>query len=62
MQINKKYLKSKTLWMAVVIALLPTFPEVQEFMKDDPEAVGYIIAGVMGFMRSITKDSLWGNE
>lgn len=62
MQINKKYLKSKTLYAALLVALVPLFPEAEAFIKENPDMVMYAMAGIFGALRVVTKDSLWGNS
>lgn len=52
---NKAALKSKTLWVSLVIALAPLFPEVQEVIKHNPEAAGAIVGVAVAFLRLITK-------
>lgn len=60
--INKKYLKSKTLWVALLVALVPIFPEAEQFVKENSDMVLYVIAGVFALLRAVTKDPLFGNE
>lgn len=58
MKFDKSYVKSKTLWVALIVALSGFFPEVQELVKDDPEYVGIFIGGVFTFLRVISKGKI----
>lgn len=62
MQVNKKYLKSKTLWMALIVAILPVFPDAQEIIKEHTDVFLYAISGLFAGLRMVTKDPIWGNE
>lgn len=55
MKFDKSYIRSKTLWVALIVALSGFFPEVQELVKENPEYVGMAIGGVFGFLRFITR-------
>lgn len=52
---NKTYLKSKTLWVSLIVSIAPLFPEVQEILKDDPEIVGVSIGVIFTILRLLTK-------
>ena len=54
----KKPWQSKTLWMALIVAIVPFFPAAQEFVKANPEMVGLILGGVFGLLRFITKGKI----
>lgn len=58
MTVDKSYLKSKTLWAALLMAVLPIFPQIQEIMKDNPELVGMFITAVFGGLRVISKGKI----
>ena len=58
MKFDKSYVKSKTLWVALIVALSGFFPEVQELVKDDPEYVTIFIGGVFTFLRVISKGKI----
>lgn len=62
MKINKKYLKSKTLYAALLVAILPIFPEAYEAVKENPDISLYAISAIFAGLRFVTKDPLWGNE
>lgn len=58
MNIDKSYIKSKTLWSAVALAVLPIFPEVQSFIKEKPELCAQVVAGIFFVLRIVTKGKL----
>jgi len=58
MNFNKSYLKSKTLYVSLIVALLPLFPEVQDQIKDNPEYIGMIVGTIFGFLRVVTKGKI----
>ena len=58
MNFNKSYLKSKTLYVSLIVALLPLFPEVQDQIKDNPEYIGIIVGTIFSFLRVITKGKI----
>lgn len=58
MQVNKSYLKSKTLYVSLIVAILPLFPDIQEVMKHNPEYLGMILGTVFGFLRFISKGKI----
>ena len=55
---NKSYLRSKTLWVALVTALVPLFPDVEEVIKSNPQIIVAVISGVFSVLRLITKTKL----
>lgn len=58
MEINKGYLESKTLWVALITALVPLFPEVEEVIKSNPQVVLVVVSGVFSVLRLITSKKL----
>lgn len=54
MKVNKSYFKSKTLWVSLIVAVAPFFPEAQELIAAKPEMVGAVVGAVFGFLRIIT--------
>lgn len=58
MNFNKSYLKSKTLYVSLIVALLPLFPEVQDQIKDNPEYIGIIVGTIFSFLRIVTKGKI----
>lgn len=58
MNFNKSYLKSKTLYVSLIVALLPLFPEVQDQIKDNPEYIGIIVGTIFSFLRVVTKGKI----
>lgn len=54
MKVNKSLLTSKTFWFGVVTALAPLFPDVTEFMTDNPEVVAGAWGLVAIILRSVT--------
>ena len=55
---QKSPLKSKTLWMALIVAILGFIPPVAEFIKSNPEAFAAIVGGLFTLLRIITKDKI----
>lgn len=51
MKINKSYLKSKTLWVSLFMALAPLFPSVQEFITANPSVTGMVVGSIFGLLR-----------
>ena len=58
MKFDKSYIKSKTLWVALIVALSGFFPDVQDLVKENPEYVGIFIGGVFTFLRVISKGKI----
>lgn len=49
---------SKTLWVALVVAIAPFIPAVQDFVVKSPEMVGMILGAVFALLRIISKDKI----
>ena len=58
MTINKSYLKSKTLWVALAMAIAPIFPEVQDLIVNNPEIIGAIVGSIFAALRVFSKKEL----
>lgn len=57
-QESKSPLKSKTLWVNLLFAVLAFIPPVQTFLVAQPELVGIIVAGVNVLLRMLTKNKI----
>lgn len=55
---KKKPVHSKTLWLSLVVAIVPFFPSVQEIVAANPEIVGMALGGLFFFLRIITKGKI----
>lgn len=55
---DKSVLKSKTLWVSLIVALAPIFPSVQNMIKSSPESAGAIVGIVFAVLRAITHKPL----
>ena len=55
---NKSFLKSKTLWVSLIVGIAPLFPAVQTYIKANPEIAGTIVATVFGVLRVLTKGAV----
>ena len=56
---DKKWYLSKTIWTNIVIAMAAAFaPPVTEFIKNNPEMVALIWAGINGLLRLITNKGI----
>ena len=62
MKINKSYFKSKTLWVSLIMAIAPIFPQVQEIIVSKPEVVGMVVGGVFSLLRVATTQPLGKEE
>ncbi len=51
---NKSALKSKTLWVSIIVAIAPLFPSVRAILVANPESAGLIVAGVFSVLRVLT--------
>lgn len=58
MTFDKSYIKSKTLWVALIMALSGFFPDVQDLVKENPEYAGIFVAGVFSFLRVLSKGKI----
>lgn len=50
----KKVWKSKTFWVAIISALAPLVPEIQEWISANPEAYAAFLGLIFAALRSIT--------
>ena len=57
-QESKSPLKSKTLWVNLLFAVLAFVPPVQAFFIAQPELVGLLVAGVNLLLRVVTKSKI----
>lgn len=55
---EKKPIKSKTIWMGVITAVAAFFPPVHEFIVGNPEAFAAIVGALFIGLRVITKDKI----
>lgn len=51
---DKSVLKSKTLWVSLIVAIAPLFPVVQDIVSKNPEAVAGIVGAVFAILRITT--------
>jgi len=58
MKFDKSFLKSKTLWTAVLAIVTGFLPDVQHFMSENPEQYAAILGGIFGILRLTTKQAL----
>ena len=55
---DKSALKSKTLWVSLIVALAPLFPAVRELIAANPEAVSALVGFIFGVLRLTTTQSI----
>jgi len=55
---EKQPWQSKTIWVSVVVALLPLFPAVSHLVSDHPELVSLVLGGLFAALRMISKDKI----
>lgn len=55
---TKKPWQSKTIWAAIVVAVLPLFPSVSQMVSSNPELVSIVLGGLFSALRLITKDKV----
>ncbi len=55
---DKSILKSKTFYVALIVALAPLFPAVNQFISASPEAFSATLGMVFTFLRLISKDKV----
>ncbi len=56
----KSPLKSKTIWVSVIVAVAAFFPSVQVAISANPEIVGMVVGGIFAVLRLITKGKVVG--
>lgn len=55
---DKSALKSKTLYVSIIVALAPLFPPVRELIAANPEAVSAFVGFVFGILRMVTNKAI----
>jgi hypothetical protein len=55
---EKNLLKSKTIWISVLVTASAFFPPVQAILATSPELAGIVVGGVFGVLRAITKGKI----
>lgn len=55
---DKKPWQSKTLWISVVVALLPLVPSVSQLVATNPELVSMCLGALFGVLRLVSKDKI----
>lgn len=55
---NKKPWKSKTLWMAAVMALAPLLPPVGVWVTANPELASLVVSGLFAGLRFVTNGKI----
>jgi hypothetical protein len=56
---TKKPWQSKTLWINLLLAIAAiAFPPAAEFIKNSPEIVGAVFAGINVLLRLVSKDAI----
>ncbi len=55
---SKKLYQSKTLWVNLVMAVAAFIPGVGEWVSQNAEAAGAIVAGINAVLRLITKEKV----
>lgn len=58
LQEEKSPWKSKTIWVAIVVAILPLFPSVSMIVSSNPELVSIVLGGIFSALRVISKDKV----
>lgn len=54
----KKPWQSKTVWLGIVVAILPLFPSISMLVSSNPEAVSMMLGGLFTVLRFISKDKI----
>lgn len=55
---DKSVLKSKTLWVSLIVALAPLFPQVRDLVAKNPEAVASVVGAIFAVLRISTSQPL----
>ncbi len=55
---DKSYLKSKTLWVSLIVALVPLFPSLAAQIKAHPDYAYQAVAVIFGVLRVVTKGKI----
>jgi hypothetical protein len=55
---NKKPWQSKTLWIALIMAIAAFFPGVSAYIQASPEIFTMVLVGVFALLRFITKGGI----
>lgn len=58
MKLNKSFIKSKTLWVALITVISGFFPDVQDYITKNPKEYTEILGVLMAALRFITKSEL----
>lgn len=58
MKFDKSFLKSKTLYVALLTIIGGFFPAVQELVSKNPEIAMTIVGAIFGLLRIQTKEAL----
>lgn len=56
--VEKKPWQSKTLWVSLVVAIVPFFPPAQALILANPEVVSIALGGIFSVLRLATKDKV----
>jgi hypothetical protein len=55
---NKKPWQSKTLWIALIMAIVAFFPPVSEWIQANPEIFTMSLMGIFAVLRFISKGGI----
>lgn len=55
---EKKPWESKTVWVALVVAIIPFIPGASALISANPDVVGVTLGVVFAALRMITKDKI----
>jgi hypothetical protein len=53
--------KSKTVWTGLILGILSSIPQVQDFIRENPEITGILNSAVIIGLRYFTKEPLKWN-
>jgi len=59
MKVNKKFYKSKTMWAAVLVAVVPViFPDAKQVIEEHPDYVMGVVSFIFSALRISTSSAV----